>query len=405
MLSSKTISIVKATAPVLAVKGEEITTHFYQSLFTNHPELLNIFNHANQKKGRQQTALANTVYAAATYIDQLEVLLPAVKKIAHKHRSLVVKPEHYPIVGKYLIESIKAVLGKDATDEILAAWKEAYQVIADVFISVEKEMYEACDWTDFKAFKVVKKVKESRDISSFYLKPIDGQKLPSFLPGQYITIRLNIPGTDNLFNRQYSLSDVPNQEYFRISVKREAEEDRPHGIISNYLHDSVEVGTTLEVTAPAGEFTLQTDQQSPLYLLSGGVGITPLLCMLKSLPVHQTKRETTFIHATKNGESHAFKKEVEEVMATLENGKAHFIFEKPTAEDKLKELYHFEGYVTKQMLEEMKIDVNGQFYICGPVPFMKAIIFNLEDLGVSAENIHYEFFGPAIELKKEEIQL
>jgi nitric oxide dioxygenase len=226
MLSSKTIEIVKSTAPVLAVKGEEITTHFYKTLFSNHPELLNIFNHAKQKKGRQQTALANTVYAAATYIDQLEVLIPAVKQIAHKHRSLSVKPEHYPIVGEHLLEAIKAVLGDAATEEIIEAWGEAYGVIADVFISVEKEMYEAAaqqhaGWEDFKDFEVVEKVEESELITSFYLKPSDGSAVPSFTPGQYITIRFSIPGEKNLFNRQYSLSDASNGECFRISVKKE----------------------------------------------------------------------------------------------------------------------------------------------------------------------------------------
>ncbi|NQD67191.1 nitric oxide dioxygenase, partial [Bacillus haikouensis] len=134
MLSQKTIDIVKSTAPVLEVKGTEITSVFYKNLFAAHPELLNIFNHVNQKKGRQQTALANTVYAAAQHIDQLEALLPAVKQIAHKHRSLGVKPEHYPIVGEHLLGAIKEVLGDAATDEIIQAWADAYGVIAGVFI-------------------------------------------------------------------------------------------------------------------------------------------------------------------------------------------------------------------------------------------------------------------------------
>src|SRR5690606_33534418 len=140
--SQQTIDIVKSTVPVLEKHGKDITTHFYRIMFEAHPELLNIFNHANQEKGRQQTALANTVYAAGKYIDQLEVLVPAVKQIAHKHRSLGVKPEHYPIVGEYLLKAIKDVLGDAATDDIINAWGEAYGVIAQVFIDTEKEMYQ-----------------------------------------------------------------------------------------------------------------------------------------------------------------------------------------------------------------------------------------------------------------------
>ena len=159
MLSSQTIAIVKSTVPVLAEHGATITTVFYKNLFTAHPELLNIFNHANQKQGRQQTALANTVYAAALHIDNLGVLLPAVKQIAHKHRSLGVKAEHYPIVGAHLLGAIKEVLGDAATDDIIQAWGEAYGVIADVFIQVENEMYaeastQSNGWNEFKDFVI-----------------------------------------------------------------------------------------------------------------------------------------------------------------------------------------------------------------------------------------------------------
>lgn len=405
MLSSKTIEIVKSTAPVLAVKGEEITTHFYKTLFTNHPELLNIFNHANQKKGRQQTALANTVYAAATYIDQLEVLLPAVKQIAHKHRSLAVKPEHYPIVGEHLLEAIKAVLGEAATVEIIEAWGEAYGVIADVFISVEKEMYEEAakqpaGWEDFKDFDVVEKVEESELITSFYLKPSDGSAVPSFAPGQYITIRISIPGEKNLFNRQYSLSDASNGECFRISVKKENGD--PDGVVSNYLHDQVEPGHTLEVTAPAGDFILETKQDSPVYLISGGVGITPMLSMLKTIAKEQPRRPATFIHAARNGSVHAFKDEVREAIEIMENGKKLFVYENPSDEDVRLGFFHEQGYITENMLKGLNIDKDALFYVCGPVPFMKFVISMLGKLGVAEENIRYEFFGPSIDMKKEE---
>ncbi len=203
MLSQKTIEIIKSTVPVLEVKGTEITTVFYKNLFTNHPELLNIFNHANQQKGRQQTALANTVLAAATYIDKLETIIPVVKQIAQKHRSLLVKPEHYPIVGEHLLGAIKEVLGEAATEEIICAWADAYGVIADVFINIEKEMYDNAatqkgGWAEFKEFKVIEKVKESDVITSFYLVPNDNSVVPTFKAGQYITVRSKVPG-ENFF--------------------------------------------------------------------------------------------------------------------------------------------------------------------------------------------------------------
>ncbi|MGZ4134492.1 MAG: globin domain-containing protein, partial [Tumebacillaceae bacterium] len=138
MLSPKTIEIIKSTVPVLEVHGTAITKRFYQMLFTNHPELLNIFNHANQAQGRQQNALAGAVYAAAANIDNLAAIIPVVKQIGHKHRSLGILPEHYPIVGETLLAAIKDVLGDAATDEIINAWAEAYGVIAGAFIGIEK---------------------------------------------------------------------------------------------------------------------------------------------------------------------------------------------------------------------------------------------------------------------------
>lgn len=181
MLHKETIAIIKSTVPVLEVHGTEITSVFYTRLFDNHPELLNIFNHANQRQGRQQTALANAVYAAAAHIDRLEEIVPVVKQIGEKHRALGILPEHYPIVGTTLLAAMKEVLGDAATPEILNAWADAYQVIADAFISVEAEMYEKAarvpgGWSGFRRFVIDRKVTESPLITSFYLVPEDGGK-------------------------------------------------------------------------------------------------------------------------------------------------------------------------------------------------------------------------------------
>ncbi|MDQ0232358.1 NO-inducible flavohemoprotein [Metabacillus malikii] len=403
MLSEQTIKIVKSTAPILADRGVEITTHFYKTMFEAHPELLNIFNHANQKQGRQQTALANTVYAAATYIDQLEVLLPAVKQIAHKHRSLMVKKEHYPIVGEFLLKAIKEVLGEAATDEIIDAWAEAYGVIAQVFIDIENEMYEEAKnnkWEGFKAFKVVKKQKESSIITSFYLQPADGSTVPAFSPGQYVTVRLSVEGEEYLLNRQYSLSDAPNQSHLRISVKREGENPTTLGKVSNYLHDHIGEGDEIELTAPAGDFVLDEASDKPLYLISGGVGITPMMSMLKRTADHKANRPVTFIHAAKNGEVQAFRTEVEEAVIKLTYSQKYFILENPTAEDRENHRFDAEGYLDSQKLKDIATETDAIFYVCGPVAFMKNTIGNLATIGVKEENIHFEFFGPSINLKE-----
>ena len=141
MLDQKTIDIVKNTVPILQAKGIEITTHFYTIMFQNNPEVKTLFDMSKQESGAQPMALAMTVLAAAQNIDRLDTLLPAVQKIGARHVEVNVKPEHYPIVGKNLLQAFQDVLGEDATPEILEAWEKAYAVIADIFINVEKEIY------------------------------------------------------------------------------------------------------------------------------------------------------------------------------------------------------------------------------------------------------------------------
>jgi len=389
MLSQKTIDIVKSTAPVLANHGVAITTVFYKNLFTAHPELLNVFNHVNQKQGRQQTALANTVYAAAQHIDNLGILLPAVKQIAQKHRSLGIKPEQYPIVGENLLGAIKEVLGDAATDEIIQAWAEAYGAIADVFIQVEEGMYkEAAEqengFGEFKNFKIVDKVAESDIITSFYLQPEDGTGVPTFKPGQYITVRLTIPGETYLFNRQYSLSQAPGQDTFRISVKKESETN-PNGKVSVYLHQNVQIGDTIEVSAPAGEFYLDLDSTRPVTLISGGVGITPMMSMLDTIAKVSPTRPVSFLHGARNKGLHAFDDNVRKLMSTMEDTTYVAVY----SDEK--------QILSKEVLAENVLK-NSDVYVCGPVPFMKAIIQSLYELGFAEDRVHYEFFGPAVSL-------
>ncbi len=401
MLSERTIQIIKSTVPVLEKHGVDITKRFYRNMFSAHPELLNIFNHANQSQGRQQTALANVVYAAAQHIDKLETLLPAVRQIAHKHRSLGVKPEQYPIVGENLLRAIKEVLGDAATEEILQAWAAAYQVIANVFIEVEDEMYKQTEqqqggWAGYREFVVDRKVQESEVITSFYLVPKDGGAIASYQPGQYVGVKMEIPGETYTHMRQYSLSDAPGKSYYRISVKREDTlPEVPAGKVSVYLHDHIRQGDTLLLSAPAGDFILNTRDARPVVLISGGVGLTPMVSMLNTLVEAGTTRPVTFIHAAQSGDVHALRQEVEAVAARSPNVSVHWIYEKPTSRDRETNAYGKEGYIDLPWIQGVVPSPDASFYFCSPVPFMKAVYALLTAWGVADADIHYEFFGPA----------
>ncbi|KYG29451.1 NO-inducible flavohemoprotein [Alkalihalobacillus trypoxylicola] len=399
MLTEKTINIVKTTAPVLENYSQEIGERFYSLLFLKVPSLGNIFNQSNQKRGIQQGALAKSVYVIGAHVDQLESIRPMLKKIAQKHRALGVEADQYLIVGQTLLEAVKDVLGDVATEEIIEAWGAAYNEIAHLFIEMEKELYKGVEqqvggWIDTRPFVVAKKVKESSVITSFYLTPQDGQPLPTFKPGQYITIKAEIDGEIYTHMRHYSLSDAPDKDYYRISVKREdAHDGNPNGVVSTYLHNKTSVGDTLLLTAPAGDFILK-EPSRPTVFISGGVGITPMISMVKSLLQGSTNTEITFIHAAQNGDVHGMKEEIQSWAELSSNIRSYVCYSNPTEQDRQNNQYDKEGYIDLEWMQSLLAHYDHDFYICGPQPFMEAINELLKKWGVPDERRMNEWFTP-----------
>ncbi|SFG77762.1 NO-inducible flavohemoprotein [Neptunomonas qingdaonensis] len=399
MLASN-IEIIKQTVPVIQERGEEITQHFYHLLFEENPELKDVFNMASQSNGRQPASLANAILGYAANIDRLAALGDAVNNIATKHFSLDIQPEQYPIVGRNLLKAIREVLGAEvASDDVINAWAEAYGQLANILIGAEKALYEnmkntAGGWSGFKPFRVVNKVQQSSEITSFYLKPVDGQPLPSYKPGQYLSLKINDASLANTELRQYSLSDSHNSDSYRISVKREPapQHDIPAGVASNFLHDNVKVDDTILVHAPAGNFYLD-DSDKPVVLISGGVGVTPMLSMLNDLVRQHSPRKITWFHGTRNRQTHAFREHINALDNDLAN-LTKVVFYDDVAGATQDTDYNHEGYMTAQLIKE-NCPLDAEFYFCGPLPFMQAIHTLLRQLGVADEQLHYEIFGPS----------
>lgn len=340
MLSQKTIEIVKQITPLVAANAEIVTRRFYQLMFQENPEVKAFFNQAHQHSGGQQRALAGAICAYFANIDNLAALGPAVNLIAHKHCSLGIQPDHYPIVGKHLLAAIKDVMGDLATEEIISAVAEAYGFLADVCIQREDDIYRqqretAGGWNGYRKFIVDRRVPESDIITSFYLRPSDGGQLPSFEPGQYVTIRVDGLHTPTS-PRNYSLSDSPQSTHFRISVKREPAPNTgtPNGLVSNHLHDRVQVGDVLEVGPPCGEFTLPPEKVNgrPIVLLAGGIGVTPLLSMAKSLVQKGVKTPVHFIHAARNSRVQSHAREIR-ALNQHHNVSTHIVYDDPLDTD------------------------------------------------------------------------
>jgi len=386
--------LVTATVPVLREHGVLLTTHFYQRMFTHNPELKHVFNMGNQQNGKQQMALAMAVLAYAEHIENPGVLMPVIDSIGHKHTSLDIRPEHYAIVGKHLLGSIAEVLGDAATPALLDAWAAAYQQLATIMSGHEQNLYASqisknAGWTGWKPFIVKQKVKESAEITSFYLYPADGGAVADFVPGQYISLRLFLPELNLLQPRQYSISCAPNGMYYRISVKRETGANHPNGMISNRLHDHTGEGDVVELSAPAGNFILNKDNARPKVFISGGVGQTPLMAMLETLLSKQVVTPITWVHGCRNEAVHAFKDRLQELAGSHSHLNHHIFYDQPEA------TAQYTGWVDLSEIKTEVLQPGADYYICGPAPFISKHYGFLVENGVDTAAIHFEEFGPA----------
>lgn len=394
MLSAETLATVKSTAPLLATEGKAITDLFYSKLFTHHPELQHIFNMANQVQGEQSRALAESVFMYAMHIDALQNLGPMVSRIAHKHASLQVAPEHYPIVGKYLLEAIRDHLGLEDDHPVLGAWGEAYAQLARIFIQTEEGIYshnagKTGGWRGFRPFVIRNIVDEASGIKSVYLQAEDGQAITSFEPGQYLGVKVRPPGHEYDEIRQYSLSDAPGKNHYRITVKAERASSGNEGKVSNWIH-AAQAGDRVWVQPPTGDFTVKQPDKE-LALIAGGVGITPLLSMLlHRIETGQDVSGLVFIHCCKDAAHHVMANELRRLSA--EHGFAyHVSYETGGGAD-------HQGHLDRSALSKWLIKQEADVYFCGPKPFMSAVNAALLGLGYRESQLHYEVFGPSTRL-------
>ncbi|OHX21054.1 NO-inducible flavohemoprotein [Chromobacterium sphagni] len=399
MLSEHTRSLVKATVPVLQQHGVALTSHFYRRMFEHNPELKHLFNQGHQHSGQQQQALAMAVLAYAQHIDDPSPLLPVLTRVGHKHASLGIRAEHYPVVGKHLLASIREVLGEAASDELIQAWAEAYGQLAGLMAGIENELYQSTTagdggWSGWRPFRVVRKEAESEEITSFYLQPSDCGALPVFRPGQYVSVRHFVSEWGLSQPRQYSLSDAPNGVHLRISVKREdAGAGKPAGRMSNLLHGEVNVGDVLDLSAPQGDFFLNEQGDGPVVMISAGVGQTPMQSMLGHLLAGGGQREIRFLHAARHGGAHAMKHKVRQLAERHPQLKLHVCYEQPRAQDVAGTDYHAAGRLQLSDVKSLALLPDADYYLCGPLGFMHAQKGSLLEWGVPAARIHYEVFG------------
>ncbi|KAI1396945.1 globin-like protein [Hypoxylon fuscum] len=424
-LNSKETKLVKDTIPALQQHGEHISTVFYKTMLRDHPELHNYFNSVNMHTGKQPKALTQLILAFASNIVNISELVPKLERVAQKHASLSIQPDHYEIVGKYLLRAFSAVLGPAMTPDVKLAWTKAYWVMAKMLTGREAHIYrEFENWKSWRKFMIYEKKNETLEgnIVSFTLKPVDGKSLPSFMPGQYVTVKLTVPGMKYAQLRQYSLSDAPRSDHYRITVKRDqgsnwdyANDDamtvssaatsasdssigsthpgRP-GVVSNSLIDEFHEGDCVEMTHPAGSFHLNTnnDNSMPLVLISAGVCVAPLMSILNTVVNKGINRPVSWIQASRHDAP--FQAEVDAIARRHPNIRTKFFKSRLSDSDVLSYTSSFDNDFFALTAEDLCLNnSSSEYYICGPEKFMMQVSSHLAKHGVKPERVQFEIFS------------
>jgi len=330
---------------------------------------------------------------------------------AGKPMVAVIELAGYAIAGGALAQAVTEGVGAVRRRVREARWDAAE---ANLFARRAQELLRAVraqrakselTWTGIRKFTIAHKVPEAENICSFYLTPHDQKALPPFEPGQYLTFQLHIPGQPKTVIRCYSLSDAPTRlDHYRVTIKKlPPPPDKPDagpGLSSSYFHDQLQEGDTLDVRAPNGHFYLDRAHSTPVVLIAGGIGMTPMMSMLTTICDSGGDREVWFFYGLRHGGEHAMKEQLEQRHRDHPNFRLVVVYGQPRPEDRLGIDYDREGHVSVDLMREYLPSPTYQFYICGPPPMMQAVTADLEAWGVPDSRVHYEAFGPATVKKK-----
>lgn len=298
------------------------------------------------------------------------------------------------------LRNLMALKAQARVDDMrLVAFKERARYLSVKAQQIEAKKLNA--WSGTRKFRLDRVVEEAKDICSFYLVPHDGKGLPSFDPGQYLTFQLDVPGQEKNVIRCYSLSDSPlEKDYYRVSIKRldppPKAPDAPPGVSSNHFHRNLRAGDILDCKAPGGNFYLDMAAHGPIVLIGGGIGITPMLSMLRSIALSGSRRETWLFYGVCDKSEVVQGKHLRELEAAHENIHVRLCFSNPReGVDFEGEDYDFAERVSVALMHSVLPSTNYDYYMCGPGPMMTSVTEDLAAAGVPDAQVHYESFGPA----------
>ena len=384
--------VISATLPLVGAHIDEITREFYRRMFAAHPELLrNLFNRGNQAQGAQQRALAASIATFAAHLVDPALPHPAelLSRIGHKHASLGVTADQYPIVHEHLFAAIVEVLGADTvTAEVAEAWDRVYWIMADTLIELERELYRAAGVGEGDVYRRARVVSRVDDPSGTVLVTVrtDGP-ISGFAPGQYVSVGVTMPdGARQL--RQYSLVDSPGTGELTFAVKPVvATAGQPAGEVSSWIAANLRVGDVLDVTVPFGDLPVPTGSE-PLVLISAGIGATPMIGVLEYLAVQARDVHVQVLHADRSARSHPLRARQRELTDLLPNATLEVWYEDGVGADAP------DARAGLLDLDAVRLVDDAQIYLCGNNGFVQAVREQLVRRGVAASRVHCELFSP-----------
>lgn len=356
--------MIKATLPLVGANIDAITRTFYSRLFDAHPALLrNLFNRGNQAHGAQQRALAASIATFATHLIDPDLPHPAelLSRIGHKHASLGVTADQYPIVHEHLFAAIVEVLGAETvTAEVAEAWDRVFWIMADTLIDMERGLYEQAGVSAGDVYRRARVLNRFDDPSGAVLVTVACEA--NFQPGQYVSVGVTLPdGARQL--RQYSLVNKPGDGRLTFAVK-------PAGEVSEWIRDNLRVGDLVDVTVPFGDLPVPAPGV-PLVLISAGIGITPMIGILETLPVDA---RVQVLHADRSAQTHPLRERQRELVDGLPGASLQVWYE---------DLMSLDG---------VELPEDAEVYLCGNDGFVRAVRDQLLARGVT--RVHSELFSP-----------
>lgn len=380
-LTPEHIQIIIDSVPILEHLDVQLTEKFYKRLLKQNPEFKPFFNETHQKLLRQPRIMIHFLIQYAKNIQDLTPMIDFIKKIASKHVGLQVKPEHYPKFGQVLINVIINLFPKQLVhDEFIEAWTLAYQNLANLLIKLESEQYVEKPWYGFKQFKVTRLQRECSDVKSLYITPVDGSPIPKPKRGQYLCMRWLLPGEKHEITREYSISEYPKNNEYRITVRY-----IPGGKVSNYIHNNINVGDIVYSGPPCGDCVYESSLKN-LVFLAGGNGVTALLPMIEAGLTEG--RQVKLLYSNRSTDSRSFGKLFQSYK--LQYGDRFQVVEFLSRGRTIDPIDKF--YRRSLTLEDLDFIVpEDDVYLIGPRTYMKMIEDYLKDRNIT---VKLDYFGP-----------